>query len=471
MNKIIAISGSSGVGKTTISRLISIALPNEKTLVFSGDDLHRWERGDDNWKNYTHLNPEANNLFLGYEHLKTLKGNNKIVHCSYNHDTGKFDPSMDVYPAKFIVYEGLHALYDVRVRDMSWIKIFVDTDEDLKKEWKIKRDTQKRGYTKKQVENAIKERSADERKYIDIQRKYADVVIRFKKDNDKVILIYDLINHKAKELIDILEVAYEKHFSFINICESLSTEFDLVQSRGGNISYKINDKLIITSSGSRMKEVSTFGGHCVCNSHLLPSYFDNDDIYRNKLFRSKLFESNERPSMEAGMHCNLEKDIIHTHPIYLNIILCSKQAEQIIDTLFGDLDYEFVLYSTPGVELSNAIGSYRQATVYFLENHGLVVCGENLQDAYEITKYINEKSKQWVKENATHFHYEFEGKIEESKEYLFPDAVALTDENLAVNTYMINAIHNVGLVPKFLIKKEIEKIQNMESEKYRSQLI
>ena len=472
MNKIIAISGSSGVGKTTISRLISIALPNEKTLVFSGDDLHKWERGDNKWQTYTHLNPEANNLLLGYEHLKILKSNNKIIHHSYNHDTGKFDSSGDVYPAKFIVYEGLHALYDVRVRDMSWVKIFVDTDEDLKKEWKIKRDTQKRGYTKEQVEKTIKRRSADEQKYINIQRKHADVIVRFKKnENGQIILTYDLINTEAKELMDILEIAYDKHFSFINVCNSLSTNFDLVQSRGGNVSYKINDKLVITSSGSRMKDITTFGGHCICNMHLLPSYFDNEDVYRSKLLKSKLFESFERPSMETGMHLNLDKDIIHTHPIYLNTILCSNDAENIIGIVFGDLDYEFVSYSTPGVDLSNAIGSYRQAEVYFLENHGLVVCSDDLLDAYNKTKYISETCKQWLKQNATHFHTEFDGRIWEGDEYLFPDAVALSDENLSVNGYMIETMHSVGLSPKYLMNKEIEKIQNMESEKYRSQLV
>ena len=85
--------------------------------------------------------------------------------------------------------------------------------------------------------------------------------------------------------MDMLKVAYKKHFSFIDVCQELSEDSNLVQSRGGNVSYKINDKLIITSSGSKMEDITTFSGHCVCNVHLLPSYFDNDDVYRNKLFK------------------------------------------------------------------------------------------------------------------------------------------------------------------------------------------
>ena len=263
MNKIIAISGSSGVGKTTISRLISLALPNEKTLVLSGDDLHRWERGDVNWQTFTHLNPEANNLLLGFEHLKTLKGNNKITRQTYNHDTGKFDGGVTVYPAKFIVYEGLHTLYDVRTRDISWIKIFVDTDEELKKEWKMKRDTKKRGYTKKQVEDIIKRRDKDERKYINPQKDHADLIIRFRKKNGKIIFQCEVINEHAEELMHLLEDAYTKHSTFIEVCNELSNQYELVQSRGGNVSYKLNDKLVITSSGSKMSDVNFFGGNCV----------------------------------------------------------------------------------------------------------------------------------------------------------------------------------------------------------------
>ena len=53
------------MGKTTISTIISLVLTNLKSRVLHlcGDDLHKWERGDDNWKTITHLNPKANNLW------------------------------------------------------------------------------------------------------------------------------------------------------------------------------------------------------------------------------------------------------------------------------------------------------------------------------------------------------------------------------------------------------------------------
>ena len=71
---LINVSGSSGVGKTTISTIISLILTNLKNgvLHLCGDDLHKWERGDDSWRVVTHLNPEANNLALGEQQVISL---------------------------------------------------------------------------------------------------------------------------------------------------------------------------------------------------------------------------------------------------------------------------------------------------------------------------------------------------------------------------------------------------------------
>ena len=71
---LINISGASGVGKTTISTIISLILsePYSNVLNICGDDLHKWERGDENWDKYTHLNPKDNNLTLGESKISSL---------------------------------------------------------------------------------------------------------------------------------------------------------------------------------------------------------------------------------------------------------------------------------------------------------------------------------------------------------------------------------------------------------------
>ena len=126
---LICISGSSGVGKTTISKIIQSVLGTNKSLCLSGDDLHRWERNNPAWKRTTHLHPESNNLDMGHAHLTTLKRGGSIDRRLYNHDTGEFDSLVTVTPKPYIIYEGLHALYHKPTLELADIKIFVDTDE------------------------------------------------------------------------------------------------------------------------------------------------------------------------------------------------------------------------------------------------------------------------------------------------------------------------------------------------------
>ena len=54
---IISVSGSSGVGKTTLTKLIESVIGSNNTVCLSGDDLHRWERNDSIWDTHTHLDP------------------------------------------------------------------------------------------------------------------------------------------------------------------------------------------------------------------------------------------------------------------------------------------------------------------------------------------------------------------------------------------------------------------------------
>ena len=97
---------------------------NVDVLHLSGDDLHKWERDDDNWKKFTHLNPKANNLDIGNIQLMNLVRGSKIKRNIYNHDTGKFIRNVTIEPADVIVNEGLHTLYDSDVCNASDLNIF-----------------------------------------------------------------------------------------------------------------------------------------------------------------------------------------------------------------------------------------------------------------------------------------------------------------------------------------------------------
>ena len=62
---------------------------------------------------------------------------------------------------------------------MADLNVFINTDEELTKAWKLSRDIESRGYTVEQVLLAIKMRESDEKKYIQPQIKNADIIVNF----------------------------------------------------------------------------------------------------------------------------------------------------------------------------------------------------------------------------------------------------------------------------------------------------
>ena len=180
-NKIITISGDSGAGKTTLAKELSRLFEKQgfKTLVYECDRYHKWERGDENWKMFTHLHPEANNIEEAVQDIALLKTNHSIIQRDYDHNNGKFTIGESIVPSSIIIVIGLHALYDSKLNSISDLKIFLDPNEKVKNNWKIWRDKQERGYSKNQVESQIEKRYPFYSRFIEPQKENADLIISF----------------------------------------------------------------------------------------------------------------------------------------------------------------------------------------------------------------------------------------------------------------------------------------------------
>ena len=449
MSNVISISGSSGVGKTTLAKFIQLVLGSDEVVHLCGDDLHRWQRGDSNWDSYTHLDPSANNLEKGYADLLSMRKGESIKRKRYNHLTGTFDPEKHIESKHHIVNEGLHALLD-NFSDMTDISIFVETSEDLKRQWKISRDTQKRGYTTSQVENVLKRRELDEIKWITPQKENADAVVWFDEKNKTVQMKYEAYTKESEVLLKKVKKFYDLHRNFLVLCRKVSLEYDLVQHGGGNVSYKIDDKIVITSSGINMGEVGLFDGFSLCSN-------------KGKLFT----ESN--PSMELEMHLKIPYDVVlHTHPIYLNIILCAENSQKIISEILHEYDYDYISYHTPGKALGKKITGKKN--IILLENHGLVCSGLSFLEIFNQSTAINNLCKQWLIDHSLNFKVFFHDFKEHNNKYLFPDA-AIVSKTESINNYMIHIQQEVGLVSRFLAVSEIDKLKNMKEEKYRMSVL
>jgi phosphoribulokinase len=131
------------------------------------------------------LNPKANDFKLIHEHVKALKEGEEIIKPVYNHSRGEFGKPVRVKPKEIIIIEGLHTLYRKKTRELFDITIFIDPDYEIRKEWKIKRDIEKRGHKKENVIKEMEIRLPDYRRYISPQRNRAEILIQIKKDKSK----------------------------------------------------------------------------------------------------------------------------------------------------------------------------------------------------------------------------------------------------------------------------------------------
>ncbi|MEC4804158.1 MAG: phosphoribulokinase [Jaaginema sp. PMC 1079.18] len=174
---LIGVAGDSGCGKSTFLRRLEDLFGKEFMTVICLDDYHSLDRKGRKKAGVTALNPKANNFDLMYEQVKALKEGNAIDKPIYNHETGELDPPERIEPNKVIVIEGLHPLYDERVRELIDFSVYLDISEEVKINWKIQRDMAERGHTYEDVLASIRARKPDFTAYIEPQKGYADVVI------------------------------------------------------------------------------------------------------------------------------------------------------------------------------------------------------------------------------------------------------------------------------------------------------
>lgn len=176
---LIGIGGDSASGKSTLSEGLSSVFEALNTSIIRGDDMHKWERGNENWNNFTHLDPRANKIHEDLQHARVLKAGKSIKRRNYDHSTGKFTLPKFIQPNKLIVFEGLHSFYLNNQSEVYDLRIFMEPDEQLRMWWKVQRDVAKRGYSPEKVLEQLRQREGDSEKYIRSQANQADIIASY----------------------------------------------------------------------------------------------------------------------------------------------------------------------------------------------------------------------------------------------------------------------------------------------------
>ncbi|MEO7557943.1 MAG: phosphoribulokinase [Gammaproteobacteria bacterium] len=176
---VLGIVGDSAAGKTTITKGIAQVLGEDRVTTICTDDYHKYNRVDRARLGITALHPDCNYVDIIEQHLRLLKKGQPILKPHYNHSTGDFDPPNYVSSNEFVIVEGLLGYHTKAMRDCYDVKLYLAPPEELRYQWKMKRDTSKRGHAPEAVRKEMQSREADSEAFIRPQRKWADMVICF----------------------------------------------------------------------------------------------------------------------------------------------------------------------------------------------------------------------------------------------------------------------------------------------------
>lgn len=176
---LLGIVGDSAAGKTTLTKgLAQLLGPNRVTCVCT-DDYHKYDRRERAQHNITALHPDCNYLDVLEQHLERLHYGQPILKPVYDHSTGTLVRPEYVKPSEFVIVEGLLGYHSAIMRQFYDVKVYLSPPENLRRVWKVKRDTTKRGYASEQVLAELEKREPDSRTFIRPQREHADIVVQF----------------------------------------------------------------------------------------------------------------------------------------------------------------------------------------------------------------------------------------------------------------------------------------------------
>lgn len=195
---IIGVTGGSGSGKTSVSRAIYNNFPDHSIMMLEQDSYYKDQShlSFEERLNTNYDHPFAFDTDLLIQHIQQLLRYESIKKPVYDYVAHtRSDQTILQEPKEVIILEGILILEDERLRDLMDIKIYVDTDDDIRIIRRIKRDMEERGRTLDSViEQYLTVVKPMYHQFIEPTKRYADVIVPEGGENHVAI---DLLNTKV----------------------------------------------------------------------------------------------------------------------------------------------------------------------------------------------------------------------------------------------------------------------------------
>ena len=178
---VIGVAGGTGSGKSTLVKRLQEAFKNDDVATICHDFYYK-AHPELTYEERTKLNydhPDAFDTWLMVEHIKALK-EGKAVECpTYSFvEHNRTDETLHVEPSKVIIVDGILIFENEELRNIMDIKVYVDTDADVRLARRILRDVRERG---RSMESVISQYTTTVKpmheQFVEPSKRYADVII------------------------------------------------------------------------------------------------------------------------------------------------------------------------------------------------------------------------------------------------------------------------------------------------------
>lgn len=178
---VIGVAGGTGSGKSTLVKRLQEAFKGDDVVTLCHDFYYK-AHSELTYEERTKLNydhPQAFDTHMLVEHIRALKNNVPIEHPVYSFvEHNRLPETVSVKPSRVIIVDGILIFENRELRELMDIKVFVDTDADIRLARRILRDVCDRGRTMQSVitqyTTTVKPMHEE---FVEPSKKYADVII------------------------------------------------------------------------------------------------------------------------------------------------------------------------------------------------------------------------------------------------------------------------------------------------------
>ncbi len=177
----IAVAGGSGSGKTTIARSV-VDLVGRDSVVYIQQDAYYRDQKHLSFEERARINydhPDSIEIELLVEHLEALRTGQAIERPVYDFSEHvRTEETYTIVPEPAVIVEGILVLADERLRDLMDVRVYIDTEPDIRLIRRLQRDIVERGRT---VESVLQQYETTVRpmhyQFVEPSKRYADLII------------------------------------------------------------------------------------------------------------------------------------------------------------------------------------------------------------------------------------------------------------------------------------------------------